>query len=354
MFSQLLSRVFRTKENTPPEEMDPHNGSKLKNVYFPDEVLELILSHVEIQTLLKCRQVCKKWNTLITEQVMKTKASRAGFTRGMSSETKMNIPWSTWYMFLNPGSVFGCNLLRNPCGEENKKHWTIIRLGGNGWKVEKTPEGLAADVPPSPPQETPLRNYYDKRNRKTESKASTSCFVTSFGACEKEQIVSLAPVQMMETILDTLKPTIVYREWFCRRFDCGGVYNLTVKLLDKDMKVIEEKSHRRSIDGDFNWLRVENKFENYPEGVRFVTFRHLGVDNQFWMGHYGPKMTGAALFLIPPGVTHEIPVDNNVPTMSDSEQQNVVHDVGWDGIPIELIPPYIPPEEPNDDDNHID
>jgi len=44
-------------------------------------------------------------------------------------------------------------------------------------------------------------------------------------------------------------------------------------------------------------LQVTHLFENYPDGVRFIKFYHGGMDNQFWAGHYGAKMTGSSVIV---------------------------------------------------------
>lgn len=47
----------------------------------------------------------------------------------------------------------------------------------------------------------------------------------------------------------------------------------------------------------YHYFQVTHLFENYPDGVRFIKFYHGGMDNQFWAGHYGAKMTGSSVIV---------------------------------------------------------
>ena len=42
-------------------------------------------------------------------------------------------------------------------------------------------------------------------------------------------------------------------------------------------------------------LQVQHLFEDYGQGVRFVDFKHGGMDMQYWAGHYGPKMAAPSV-----------------------------------------------------------
>ncbi|KAG0413400.1 hypothetical protein HPB47_009442 [Ixodes persulcatus] len=46
------------------------------------------------------------------------------------------------------------------------------------------------------------------------------------------------------------------------------------------------------LDGLFGRFGSRHTFDDYPKGVRYVRFAHLGTDTQFWAGHYGAKMAG--------------------------------------------------------------
>ncbi|KAI5713974.1 hypothetical protein M8J76_008880 [Diaphorina citri] len=361
-----MSKIF-SSENNSLGEIDPFNGSKLNGVYFPDEVLEVILVHMEIHTLLASRRVCKKWKSLIETQVLKERAILEGFTRGLTNEDKMNVEWTTWYLMLSPNSLFNRNLVKNPCGQDKFNSWEILNNGGNGWKVETPPFGLSQEAQPLPDDTIP--SYWTKITK--DSKKATpptnteSCFVTSYGRCSKQQWIDLGKRKTMLDVIERLKPAIVYSEWFCRRFDCGGRYDLRVALLNGAKKLLAYHIHHTDIEENFKWQKVENKFENYPSGVRYILFIHEGIDSQFWQGHYGPKMTRATVFLIPPGQSYSIRTDGNLPIQLDYTSPSaegvdldlmgqdqlepgfiryhgprVVPDPeNWDGVDAELVPP---------------
>uniref|UniRef100_A0A8D9BIF8 F-box only protein 6 n=1 Tax=Cacopsylla melanoneura TaxID=428564 RepID=A0A8D9BIF8_9HEMI len=342
MFSQIKSYFFPRPDNSM---IDPNNGSKFQNIYIPDEVLEVLLSHVETRTLLACRRVCKKWQSLIETQVLKIKAQQAGFTHGMDTETKNSTPWMTWYMMLSPTSPFNCNLVKNPCGHNKLGDWSIIASGGDGWKREEGPTGFGGDNSHLP-YENKMRNYWQPKEKPEEF-----CFVTSYGVCAKQQIFSLARTQTMMDILDQFKPVIVYRDWFCRRFDCGGRYKLKVCLLNESKEPVAFQEHATNIEHELNWQKVENKFEDYPPGVRYVLFHHEGVDSQFWRGHYGPKMTQSTVFVLPPGIQYDISMEDNLPLHTTESEANAEHGGYIDFVPDQRHLYEVDHEEVNEHDD---
>lgn len=109
------------------------------------------------------------------------------------------------------------------------------------------------------------------------------------------QIIDLVKEGVAPKILDILKPAIEISEWHAARFDCGSIYRLSVALLDA------RRNPQASFDtGNIEtpqwagreWSQVRHVFVDYPAGVRFVSFEHMGKDTLFWAGHYGAKMAG--------------------------------------------------------------
>jgi F-box protein 6 len=45
------------------------------------------------------------------------------------------------------------------------------------------------------------------------------------------------------------------------------------------------------------WQEASRVFEDYPVGVRYVSFTSYGKDTQYWAGHYGSKMAKASIRL---------------------------------------------------------
>lgn len=151
-------------------------------------------------------------------------------------------------------------------------HWQVTQNHGDGWRVEKTPAG--ADP-------LPLANQ--------------SCFATSYGVCSKEQVIFLVKEGVVPEVLDIFKPAIEVSEWYAGRFDCGCMYRLIVELLDVAKKPVATFDTGELVTPQWagrQWQQVRHTFDDYPKGVRYVRFAHLGTDTQFWAGHYGAKMAG--------------------------------------------------------------
>uniref|UniRef100_V5III4 Putative f-box associated region n=1 Tax=Ixodes ricinus TaxID=34613 RepID=V5III4_IXORI len=151
-------------------------------------------------------------------------------------------------------------------------HWQVTQNHGDGWRVEKTPAG--ADP-------LPLANQ--------------SCFATSYGECSKEQVISLVKEGVVPEVLDIFKPAIEVSEWYAGRFDCGCKYRLIVELLNVAKKPVATFDTGELVTPQWagrQWQQVRHTFNDYPKGVRYVRFAHLGTDTQFWAGHYGAKMAG--------------------------------------------------------------
>nr|CAD7261800.1 unnamed protein product [Timema shepardi] len=264
---------------------DGEIGYFIKGIPFPEEVLIILLSHVDHKTLLNCRQVCKLWRELVDGSVWKEKFRREGRSyhsfRAIASSRK--LPWYAYYWIFHK-DPFGRNLIKNGCGQNKFSHWTIHSNGGNKWDVERTP--LGCEPVPS-------------------EVGADSCFVTSYQLCSKQQLVDLRVEGVPPQIMDELKPCITVSEWgeYAGRFDCSCVYEMHIKLLNSHRSPLEEYQQQKSMHAGENvdWRKISNTFNNYKNGVRYVLFHHGGVDSQFWAGHYGSKMTGARVELsLPP------------------------------------------------------
>ncbi|XP_056021481.1 F-box only protein 6-like isoform X2 [Ostrea edulis] len=206
---------------------------------LPDTVLLHILSFVnEKDLLLKSSLVCKTWKRLIDSQTLwRTKCERAGY---YSQSLLPNPPGDfKKYYFQNP---YNRNLIKNPC-----------------------------------------------------AKGPYRCWVTSYGWCEKHQIIDLIAEGCSPAVLDEIRPEIQVSEWYAARFDCKMEYHIKVKLLDGESKVLNKWSFSDEKEAGRDWFKVEHIFTSYPKGVRFIKFQHKGKDRQFWAGHYGSKFTMASV-----------------------------------------------------------
>ncbi|XP_040179280.1 F-box only protein 27-like [Rana temporaria] len=265
------------QQSSHQEEPLPKYTSLSDNVYItvldqlPDEVLLLILSYVPARDLDYCRCVSRLWKSLVdSPTIWRIKCQR--LNRGdvlHVADMCQNTPWKRFYM----AKLFSRNLVLNPCGSERFQYWDIIN-GGDGWAVERSRTEL-------------------------EDAESQTCFVTSFGWCEKQQIIDLVKEGLWEHFLDVHQPPICISDWYGGRHDCGCVYSLTVQLLAVNkITVIQEFAIRPDPIPQWNdekYTQVSHEFRRYGPGVRYVKFMHKGKDSQFWSGRYGARITNSSV-----------------------------------------------------------
>ncbi|XP_048471012.1 F-box only protein 6-like isoform X5 [Rhincodon typus] len=242
-----------------------------------EDVLVEILSYVPARELVRtCRVVCRMWKDLVDGiHIWKGKCIREGYFKKNGDVYPKN--WKVFYFLQSLKK----NLLKNPCAEEGFNHWTIDHNGGDNWKIEALPGGLGSAFP-----DRHIKNY----------------FVTSYGLCQKSQLIDLVANGLWENLLDEFQPKIVVSDWYAARRDCGCVYSLEVKLLSKSKTVLKRyKSKEIKIPqwSDAKWNQLTHVFEAYGRGVRFVWFSHKGQDTQFWAGWYGVRVTNSSVTVEP-------------------------------------------------------
>ncbi|XP_057318516.1 uncharacterized protein LOC130663360 isoform X1 [Microplitis mediator] len=254
------------------------NQILLINKCIPEELLGELLCYVDYKSLLNCQLVCKRWKELIQKYVWRKKAE---LNVGHTLQCLSGMPWTAYYKICKK-NPFDRNLIKNNSGQEGlDKHWVITRQGGDNWLVESPPSG----VPPLP--DDPI------------FEGKSSCFVTSYHLCKKQQTVDLIDEGLSPVLLDTLQPPIQVGEWFSSRWDCPAKYECMVSLLDKDDKELKLYRFRENLKDDkqMEWLHFNYEFTNYGPGVRKVVFKHGGKDSLYWAGHYGSKMAGASVIV---------------------------------------------------------
>ncbi|VDP38162.1 unnamed protein product [Soboliphyme baturini] len=256
---------------------------------LPVDLVREVLLRVDGRTLIVfCQLVCKKWHSVIDDVGFWRKKCRQEnviFAEKHTSETVKSI---IRVYLLRP---FGKNLIKNPSGEEQMRHWEALRGGGEGFIIERPPVYVETDVFPV-------------------------CFATSFESDIKLQAVDLIKEGCDSKVLDSLKPVITVSEWHAARIDCASTHGLVVHLLkskqidnlqrfdlspwqstppDVITRTTFEKFTRVEQWQDGKWIQTVHSFRDYPEGIRVVMFYSIGLDNQFWAGHYGAKMAGASV-----------------------------------------------------------
>nr|XP_055039464.1 F-box only protein 2-like [Misgurnus anguillicaudatus] len=162
------------------------------------------------------------------------------------------------------------NLLKNSHGDKGFNYWELTKNGGDKWRVERMPDDAVA-----------------------------SYFCTSFQLCLKKQVIILLQCGYDAAYLDSA-PEVTVKDWYSSRDDCGGVYKLTVSLLNENRKVIATfKPADVTVPAETTWTQVTHTFKGYGPGLRFISFEHGGQDNKNWQGSYGIRVTGSSV-TIPP------------------------------------------------------
>ena len=269
------------------------NGLVLAGKYMPEELQAEILCHVDYKSLLNCQLVCKRWRILIQSYVWRKKAE---VTLGRLLLVDKDAHWHIYYLMCKK-KPFERNFIKNSSGEHGqKKYWTIISDGGDGWTVENPPVG----VPPLPTNDPVLAG-------------KQFCFATSYRTSLKVQRIDLEAEGLTPYVLDNWQPPIVVSEWYSCRWDCPAAYNCSIKLLDQNDKTIDKFQFIDTLEGEKQnkWHQVMHEFTNYGPGLRTISFYHGGMDHSFWAGHYGSKMAGASVYMKIPTARHCDDEDSN-------------------------------------------
>uniref|UniRef100_V5GSZ5 F-box only protein n=1 Tax=Anoplophora glabripennis TaxID=217634 RepID=V5GSZ5_ANOGL len=275
-----------------PFEDDSTNGLYFNDIYLPEEIIANILSHVPPKDVLKLTRVCKKWCNIVKSENFWMHV----YNRHHSKAKK--LPWYVYYCYFTTNNFE--NLLKNGNGQEQYKHWKIIKNFGDKFTIEDPPTG-ADPLPLGVP----------------DFNGHTSCFATSFQDCNKIQIISLKNKRLLRYILNKFNPHIYASEWVTGRFDCGCTYRLVLKgykesFNEEELDDFSDEEDESNTNALFylatgtnveqwqgrQWEKVEVLVKEYPPDVAVLIFEHEGSDTQFWKGHYGSKMAGGVVKIV--------------------------------------------------------
>ncbi|XP_015744026.1 F-box only protein 27-like, partial [Python bivittatus] len=117
--------------------------------------------------------------------------------------------------------------------------------------------------------------------------------------CQKYQTIDLLKEGFWQDLLDVYQPDVFVSDWWGGREDCGCRYELSVALLaaDKRTEIALFKAQPDPIPqwNDASYQQVTHTFRRYGPGVRYICFRHKGIDTQYWKGHYGARVTNSSV-----------------------------------------------------------
>jgi len=85
------------------------------------------------------------------------------------------------------------------------------------------------------------------------------------------------------------------------RFDCGGLFNWSLRIFDSSQDLIQELRESYAIEAGSEWQTARNSFTfkessaPFIEQMRYLHFIIDGKDDRFWKGHYGTKFARSAV-----------------------------------------------------------
>uniref|UniRef100_A0A3B5MCG9 Uncharacterized protein n=1 Tax=Xiphophorus couchianus TaxID=32473 RepID=A0A3B5MCG9_9TELE len=243
---------------------------------IPLDILEEIFLNLPAHKVVcVCRLVCHHWKDVAdNESLWRQRCRREGYNLHESS--KVPSDWRFFYFMCKKRR----NLIKNPRGEDEFKDWTIVRNGGDGWRVEK-PIALHPNA-----------------------EVQTN-FVTSFRMCTKSQLIDLVNEGYSQAFMDEVQPHIKsnykdlgrihFKIYFMTDPQLNALQTLAFKLITQ-----MAMSYNLNLCKEIPYTRwMIHVFKDYGPGVRYVYFEHGGKDSVFWAGWYGIRLTETSIELCP-------------------------------------------------------
>ncbi|XP_063173413.1 F-box only protein 44-like [Candoia aspera] len=244
---------------------------------LPEDILLTVLRLLPIRELIRnCRLVCSRWRDVVDIPLLwKHKYHE--------EDANLRMP-KTFYIFCHLEK----NLIKNPCGEEGLDFWDTAMPSDGQWKIKDV---LEEDSSRLQAWDFLQRNIYIK-DKDIPYQEVKKCFAVYNGLCTKSQLITLRDEGYWDQLMDDGRPTIVVKDWFYNSF--YGHYELCVKLLSADFKVIREYQSKEKYryDSEYHgeWRQVSYAFHNVPPGIRHVFFQHQGQNFSWQQSRCGAKV----------------------------------------------------------------
>ncbi|XP_042212332.1 F-box only protein 44-like isoform X2 [Homarus americanus] len=266
-------------------ELSEDNGSRFCGKTIPEEIVIHIFLYVPVKDLIRsATHVCKYWHHLLTQyHFWFTRMQVEGYKLSETTKQRLLEETNETLVLRALQSVCGNylhlnkNLILNPSGIDGFQHW-MVRHGGDKMIVEDTPTG--SDLIP---EEAGLPTQH--------------CFVTSYIASSRCQVVNLEHLGLDPCVIDILRPEIHISEWVSARWDCHSKSTIAVLLKGADdTQQVDITWNSRTDDVICRqWYKMQKVVADYPTGLKQITFTNIGKDLQFWAGHYGAKTAGSSV-----------------------------------------------------------
>ncbi|ODM89606.1 F-box only protein 6, partial [Orchesella cincta] len=247
---------------------------------LPDTVLEVILSKVPEDDILKCSLVCRTWREIITRKSfwkIRFKNRRIPWEEVPKHVRDKPKGWMILYAHLRY-RILSKNYIQNPSGHNQFEGWTILPNDGLEWRVEQVPQNCS-------PLPAPVSNIFERNDE--------SCFVPAFEWCSKYYWIDIRKEGLTPSLLKLLLPIqINCSQMYTARYDCcGGVFSWELRLLNSQEKILSNyESPTVELSSTTEWHTAQYSFqfgsedEELVQDLRYIVFSHEGRDTQWWAG----------------------------------------------------------------------
>jgi len=216
---------------------------------LPEEIITIIFSFVPIKTLTtSVSRVCTAFYRLSESKTLWLALCREVVSVHRSPLSK--IEHCTQIQYFPFGRVkkienlwkrryflYAQNLLKNPYGYQEFDNWNLTE-GGDGWRYNDLVAHCPVSEEAEPSFEGELNLSYKEALKRIMPWKSVSA---SYSWCSRSQTIDLLKCGFTSEELDNEegpRPVISVGEWVGARTDCGSVFYIKVRLLDKQKKIL--------------------------------------------------------------------------------------------------------------------